>query len=1128
MSFEIFYSGNIQSILQEYHPMFRGGLFGSSKLFLFQNHNLRQWVTLKLTEICGSHMALDSLFPDQALRELLKGFGPDLDSPKESIAEYKDEVEPVNVPPVLFLDDLKLVVFEELREVLLGGEPDKAGTSFESDQADLWAPLRQYLRQGNRMNTSKLYKFSQEVAGLFHSYAMNGPETWLPWLKAFQSGSRSPQDWQEALWKRVFFQGRQTHLGIEIHKVLEQNLEYQGHTREIIVFGSLFLSPLALDLLYRFSQKGKVRYFLYFPLDIPPQDLSLEGRPLGSWLKLLEVLREWAREKDVLWRPLASQHMDSSFPQAKALPEIFLGKEDLTPGKVENFLEYHNCSTKEREVEVLRDRIWNYLAENPGVPLEEIGVLAPDISLYAPWIESVFGGAEERMLPYNIVDLGFGQDSPLIQAFWALLELVGSPWYQADILGLLAFPAVQKALGFHSRDLDLWSEFTQNAGITHGWNQEHLKKLGLRPELASYLGTTWEQGFKRLVDGFYRAPREKDWLHFPETWPRLPLEAIGSGNFSQILRLRTILKELFEILERPGNQSLQEWSVWALDLLERFLAPPTEEEGQHHTALRAGIKELLQIVKDLGEDYPIADLDYGVFYSILRDKFRRMSGSKGGQFTEGVTCCSIGPFRSMPFRVIALLGMNQQEFPRSPGDLSINLLADYEKIWMDSQVTDNYSLLEILGSAHEHLWVFYCGIDPQTQVKGGPSLPLELFKEQAEAYLPDGRTLERTHSLVPYGAQAYGLMTEANQTTQSSYSDQNRGLRPTSLKSLRLTQALSGPLEPQQEKKTGQNNRLETSLTFNPDVLETRQFLGALIRPHQWFCRNVLGVYLPHERQEGDILPGEVKPWTESELREQILLRQGSPFNQKENQSSGLDTPLRWLKEEGMISLPLDRQYWQESLYPFSPGASLQSLGYSRNEISLSIELDQVGDSFQAAGAPDSDTQKPKTPAIRGALGFFFCRDQEVLSVIFDPQGSQYGKFDLRRRWKHFWNFVLLQADDPRRSLRLLFQEKDQRKLVSWNLGVEDARFHLQSGLELFTKARTLPLALYPDLLSGIYKKGVRVADPKEEQEIWEAKDEYIVPSPEYQLLLPDIGLDEESLLILDRIIPAVLGAFDL
>jgi hypothetical protein len=229
-----------------------------------------------------------------------------------------------------------------------------------------------------------------------------------------------------------------------------------------------------------------------------------------------------------------------------------------------------------------------------------------------------------------------------------------------------------------------------------------------------------------------------------------------------------------------------------------------------------------------------------------------------------------------------------------------------------------------------------------------------------------------------------------------------------------------------------------------------------------------------------------------------------------------------------MISLPLDRQYWQESLYPFSPGASLQSLGYSRNEISLSIELDQVGDSFQAAGAPDSDTQKPKTPAIRGALGFFFCRDQEVLSVIFDPQGSQYGKFDLRRRWKHFWNFVLLQADDPRRSLRLLFQEKDQRKLVSWNLGVEDARFHLQSGLELFTKARTLPLALYPDLLSGIYKKGVRVADPKEEQEIWEAKDEYIVPSPEYQLLLPDIGLDEESLLILDRIIPAVLGAFDL
>jgi exonuclease V gamma subunit len=1079
MAFEIHYTPDIRRIIQECSSNFRADLFADNKTFLFQNQNLQHWVTLQLTHKMGSHMALDSRFPDQALRELLQGFA-DADFP---LSEQ-------NEPTVLFLDDLKLVLFQELRAALS-----------QTKHQQVWAPLKKYFGGNPESNLSKLYSFAQEVAGLFHAYAMNGPEVWLPWLRSYQQGAATPGNWQEALWRRVFLDGDHSHLGIEIQKVLDEGRSYKGKTKEIVVFGSLFLSPLALDLLYRFSLSGKVLYYLYFPLDQSPTEVQANSLNLGSWLKLLEVLKDWAQDKDVAWYPVPG-----SSGRQKILPHVYTQNPIHEPQAISRALEYHSCSTIEREVEVLRDRIWNFLALNPGVPMEEIGILAPDISQYAPWIRSIFGEKDQRPLPYNIVDLSFGEESPLIQAFWSLLDLVGSPWKRQDLMRLLAYPAVQKALSFHDRDRDLWEEFTQKAAITQGWDAQHLRALGLEEELSEYLSITWEQGFKRLVDGYYRAPQEKDWLHFPETWNRVPLEAIGAGNFSQILRLRTILQELYWTLESPDRMSLQDWAIWALDLVDRYLSAPTEAEQQSLADLNAGIKELLQIVKDLGESHSIEDLDFPAFKKILMDKFRRMSSGRGSQYTEGVTCCSIGPFRAMPFRVIALLGMNENEFPRSPGNLAINLLEAYEKTWMDSRVTDQYSLLEILGSAQDALWVFYRGIDPMSQERRSPSLPLEIFREQAQRHLRPGTDLTIEHSLVPYGPEA---LVKLNDLV----------LRPTSLKALQLTQSLDkkGAItagdEPQALGPKGAGEYPENWEAQGADLrpaeenLDAKSFQNCFLRHHKWFCQEVLGITLPREEAEEEPLPGKIKPWDSQAVQYQILLHKAD-YPEPEI----LKAPLRWLREEGHLSTPLDQQYWSQKLFPFGAAPPLEEEGYRLETLELSAD-------FGSGQSP------PRL--MDGSLGEYFVRDHEVLAVLFFPGEKEPKKIDFKDSWKIFWAFLLLQADDPTRILKVLLLGTEGRAVLNWSYEASDSQAFLEDALALYDYARNQPLALFSGLLDKVYKKsGLSRSSLEEAKESWESNDKYTVPSPQYQLLQEDFLLDETSLSLLDRLIPAVYGAF--
>ncbi len=81
-----------------------------------------------------------------------------------------------------------------------------------------------------------------------------------------------------------------------------------------------------------------------------------------------------------------------------------------------------------------------------------------------------------------------------------------------------------------------------------------------------------------------------------------------------------------------------------------------------------------------------------------------------GFMTGGVTFCAMLPMRSIPFRVVALIGMNDGAFPRQNSAPGFDLIARNPRRGDRSlRDEDRYLFLESILSARDCLYISYVG-----------------------------------------------------------------------------------------------------------------------------------------------------------------------------------------------------------------------------------------------------------------------------------------------------------------------------------------------------------------------------------------------------------------------------------
>ena len=92
-------------------------------------------------------------------------------------------------------------------------------------------------------------------------------------------------------------------------------------------------------------------------------------------------------------------------------------------------------------------------------------------------------------------------------------------------------------------------------------------------------------------------------------------------------------------------------------------------------------------------------LDFAVVRDVLLDRLDAVP-ERQRFLLGGVTFCGMVPQRSIPFDVVAVLGLNDGEFPRGGSDAGLDLMATQRRLGdRDTRSDDRYLFLETVMSA---------------------------------------------------------------------------------------------------------------------------------------------------------------------------------------------------------------------------------------------------------------------------------------------------------------------------------------------------------------------------------------------------------------------------------------------
>jgi exodeoxyribonuclease V gamma subunit len=643
------------------------------------------------------------------------------------------------------------------------------------------------------------YQLSDRLAKLFIQYMVYRPD----WLVAWQDGQPAARNagFQPELWRRLRGQMALPHRGEWLEQLIDRlrQASFSIPQDPLHVFGISHLAPAELRLLT--AMAGQRPVFLYVPdpsarywgdasmarsgharlmglpasaqrredlmsgdaFEAASESLFLDevGHPLlASWGRMgqhfmlaLEAsriamdVRHWQDEvppsvevaQTLLARVQASiRDLDSGLPaRAVAVP----GHEDAS-------LRIHSCHTRLRELEVLRDALLAARSEIPDLKPAEIAVMAPNMATYVPLLGSVFGpaGSTKVDLPYHLADVSVARTHSIFTAFTQLLALPQSRISAPEVVDLLRVPQVAAALGIDSGGVDTLAQWLQRAGITWGLDGEFRAQFDVPPGPEF----TFAWGVERVLAGYaFGQELPGRALNVPgatgaEAVRLWPVEGIEGPQAALVGVLDSLLQGLASLhRDAATRRPASAWSERLLGLVDQFFRIDRRDRDA-----REALATLRSLIEALGPETSAAgdpELPFEVVREVLVERLAAVSGRQH-LLMGGITFCGMVAARALPFRVIAVLGLNDGEFPRQANGagLDLTLQPGNRRIGdRDVRNDDRYLFLETLMAARERLHLSYVGVGVQDGRQRNPAGPLtELMTYLDRGTVAEGRPLD--------------------------------------------------------------------------------------------------------------------------------------------------------------------------------------------------------------------------------------------------------------------------------------------------------------------------------------------------------------------------------------------------
>jgi exodeoxyribonuclease V gamma subunit len=639
------------------------------------------------------------------------------------------------------------------------------------------------------LRRSRRFATVRHLAELLDRYALHRPDVVRAWAAA---PALDGEHWQAQLWRRL----RERIGAPGPAERLEAACARLGGEPEVLdlpdriaLFGLTRLPAGHRDVLAALAERRDVHLFLLHPSPALWDRVAevIAGAPAvvrraddaTATLPRSRLLASWgrdAREMQLVLAGASAGAIDHHHPVSHSADTLLARiqadvRADRPPSRLppgdepderpllqpgDRSLEVHSCHGRARQVEVLRDAILHLLQDDRSLEPRDVIVMCPDIETFAPLIHATFGAAapvedEDGAPPpgdrppdlrVRLADRALRQTNPLLGVVAELLELAHGRVTASQVLDLAGRDPVRRRFRLDDDDLVRLEEWVTESGIRWGLDAPHREPFGLE-ELRQ---GTWDHGLARVLVGVTMTEDDRRLVDGV-----LPLDDVESGAIDLAGRFAELVDRLATALDDlAAPKPVEAWAA-AIARAADLVADPGSRDAWQRAELQRILDEVAGEAAASSAPLALAEVR-----ALLAERLEGRP-TRANFRTGHLTICTLVPMRSVPHRVVCLLGLDDAVFPRkAPRDGDDLMLDDPRVGERDPRAEDRQLLLDALMAAKERLLITYTGNDERTNAARPPAVPVGELLDVADRTVrtADGRPA-RAHVVVGHPLQPF-------------------------------------------------------------------------------------------------------------------------------------------------------------------------------------------------------------------------------------------------------------------------------------------------------------------------------------------------------------------------------------